>query len=335
MKNILITGGSGFIGTNLINHLLKKKFIITNIDKLSYASTPEIFKKNKKNYFFYKFNINNKNKLKKILLKKFDTIVHLAAESHVDRSIDAPQKFFKENISCTLNLYETVLELINKKKISKPNIIHISTDEVYGSIKKGSFKERSILNPSSPYSASKAACDHIALSFAETFNLKVCILRLTNNYGPFQFPEKFIPTVITKIIKNKKIPVYGNGNNVREWIFVEDSCRAIERVINKFINKEVFNIGSQKSLKNKLVIKRILKYFNKNNFLKNIIYVKDRPGHDLRYSLNSSNFMKKYNWKATTNFSNGIYKTISWYINNALWLKHCEKKYKGNRLGKI
>ena len=333
MKKILITGGSGFIGTNLVNYLIQKKYNITNIDKLSYASTPEIFRKNKKNYSFYNFNINNKKKLETILLKKFNTIIHLAAESHVDRSIDNPKKFFEENAISTLNLYSSILELTKKNKIPGPDIIHISTDEVYGSINKGSFKENSKLSPSSPYSASKAACDHIAESFLKTYNLKICILRLTNNYGPFQFPEKFISTIITKILKNRKIPLYGKGQNEREWIFVEDTCRAIEKVINRFINNKIYNIGSGNRIKNYKVIKKILNKFKISDFNNHVAYVKDRPGHDLRYALNSKLFLKKYNWKPRYTFEKGIEKTINWYKNNQLWLNYCEKKYKGNRLG--
>jgi dTDP-glucose 4,6-dehydratase len=257
----------------------------------------------------------------------------LAAESHVDRSIDSPKEFFKENAISTLNLYSSILELTKKNKIPSPNIIHISTDEVYGSIKKGSFKENSKLSPSSPYSASKAACDHIAESFLKTYDLKICILRLTNNYGPFQFPEKFIPTIITRFLKNKKIPLYGKGQNEREWIFVEDSCKAIEKVMNRFINNKIYNIGSSIRLKNYKVIKKILNKFRIKNFNNNIIKVKDRPGHDFRYALNSKLFFKTYKWKPQNTFDKGIEKTINWYKNNQLWLNYCEKKYKGNRLG--
>ena len=333
MTNILITGGSGFIGTNLINYHLKKKKKLKNIKKLSYASTPENFRKKNKNYQFYHFNLNNKKKLTQVLKKKFTTIIHMAAESHVDRSIDNPKKFFKENINSTLNLYSSIAELVKKKKINNPNILHISTDEVYGSILKGSFKETSALSPSSPYSASKASSDHIAEAFSKTFNLKICILRLTNNYGPFQFPEKFIPTIITKILNKKKIPLYGNGLNEREWIFVEDSCRAVEKIINKFIYNKIYNVGSGVRLKNYKVIKKILQEFRIKKFSEYILNVKDRPGHDLRYALNSKSFFKKYKWKPKNNFKQGIEKTINWYKNNQVWLNYCEKKYKGIRLG--
>jgi dTDP-glucose 4,6-dehydratase len=332
-NQILITGGSGFIGTNLVNYLLKKNYFVTNIDKQSYASTPENFKLKNKKYSFYKVNISNQKKIEKILLKNFSIIIHLAAESHVDRSIDNPKKFIKSNINSTLNLYSSILKLRKNKKIKNPNIIHISTDEVYGSIKKESFLESSTLCTSSPYSASKASCDHIAECFQKTFNFNICILRMTNNYGPFQFIEKFIPTIITKILENKKIPLYGNGNNEREWIFVEDTCRAIEKVIIKFKKKKIYNMGSGERIKNKIVIKNILNKFKIKNHNKLIINVKDRPGHDLRYALNSKNFQEEYAWKPKYKFSTGIIKTIKWFIDNPEWVNYCKKKYKGNRIG--
>jgi len=332
-KQILITGGSGFIGTNLVNYLLKKNYFITNIDKQSYASTPENFKLKNKKYSFYKVNISNQKKIEKILLKNFSIIIHLAAESHVDRSIDNPKKFIKSNINSTLNLYSSILKLRKNKKIKNPNIIHISTDEVYGSIEKGSFSESSSLCTSSPYSASKASCDHIAESFRTTFDLSICILRMTNNYGPFQFIEKFIPTIITKILENKKIPLYGNGNNEREWIFVEDTCRAIEQVVKKFKNKKIFNVGSGERIQNRVVVNKIINKFKIKNLKKLIMKVKDRPGHDLRYALNSNNFLKDYNWKPKYKFTIGIRKTIKWFIDNPEWINYCKKKYKGKRIG--
>ena len=216
MKNILVTGGSGFIGTNLINFLLKKKYKITNVDKYSKISTPEKFKIKSKYYNFYKFNIANNKKIQNVLLKNFDTIIHLAAESHVDRSIDAPKKFFLKNVTSTLNFYDSIRELLKDKKIKRPKIIHVSTDEVYGSIKKGFSKEKSKIYSSSPYSASKAASENIAQFYMETYNLNISILRISNNYGPFQFPEKFIPKIILKIFNKKNIPLYGNGKNIRE-----------------------------------------------------------------------------------------------------------------------
>lgn len=332
-KNILVTGGSGFIGTNLINYL-SRNFIITNIDKLSKSSTAEKFKKlNKKNYFFYKFNLKNKKKLFNLLKKKnFHTIIHLASESHVDRSIDSPYNFIEENILSSLSFYETIYELLKKKNIQSPNIIHVSTDEVFGSLKKESATEYNAFHPSSPYAASKASAEHIANSFAQTFGLKISIIRLCNNYGPYQFTEKFIPTCILKLIYNKPIPVYGNGKNIREWMYVEDSCRAIKLIIQNFQSGEIFNIGSGKRVENIKIIQILNKISNKVN---NINYVKDRPAHDFRYSINSQKFKKKFNWKPKYNLEYGLKNTFRWYFSNKKWLKETFKKYKGQRIGKI
>lgn len=330
MKKILITGGSGFIGTNLINHLNKKRYAIFNIDKKSYSSTSEKFKKLEhiKNYKFKKLDLRNKKKLSgSINFFKPDFIIHLAAESHVDRSIDDPYKFFQNNIDSTLSLYSS---LINYKK--KIKIIHISTDEVYGSVFKNSFKENDQFNPSSPYSASKASSDMIAKAWSKTFNFKLCILRISNNYGPYQFIEKFIPLSIMKIIKKQKIPLYGNGTNVREWIHVDDTCEAIEKILINFKEAD-FNIGSSFKSKNILISKKILELFKKK-VKDNIIFIKDRPAHDIKYALNSKKFEKKFKWKAKINLNEGLKKTINWYLENKNWIKEAEKKYNYKRLGK-
>ena len=333
MKKVLITGGSGFIGSNLIEFLLKKKIKVFNIDKISKISTPEKFKPKSKNYFFKKFNLNNKTELKKLINKEnFDFIIHLAAESHVDRSIDSPKKFFLNNITSNVNLYDVVKLLIVKKKIKKPKIIHISTDEVYGSVPFGSSLETSKIFTSSPYSGSKAASENFAQAYMETFNLDICILRITNNYGPYQFPEKFLPKSILNIINKKKIPLYGKGENVREWMYVIDTCEAIYKVIQNFKTKQTFNIGSSERYSNIKVLKILfqkLKYSTKN-----IKYVKDRPGHDLRYSLNSNKFKKTFKWKPKVSLSVGLIKTIIWYKKNKKWIKEINKKYKDKRLGK-
>ena len=333
MKNILITGGSGFIGTNLVNYLNKKNFSITNIDKQSVVSTPEKFKTKTNRYKFYKANINNIKKIRRILLNNYNTIIHLAAESHVDRSIDSPKKFFLENINSTINFYNEINNLVKKNVIKKPNIIHISTDEVYGSVKKGASKEKSMIFTSSPYSASKASSENIAQFYLETYGLNICILRITNNYGPFQFPEKFIPKIILRVFDKKKIPIYGKGNNIREWIYVEDTCEAIYLLLKNFKNKKILNIGSNQRLNNLAVSEIILKQLAYSK--KNLIFVKDRPGHDLRYALNSTNFRKKFKWKNKHNFKTGIRKTINWYKNNKIWLNEIKKKYKDKRLGSI
>jgi len=332
-NNILITGGSGFIGTNLVNYL-NKNFIISNIDKISKSSTAEKFKElSKKNYFFCKFNLKNKKKLSNLLkYKNFDTIIHLASESHVDRSIDDPYNFIEENILSTLSFYETVYKLLSMKKIESPNIIHVSTDEVFGSLNKGSAKENNQFNPSSPYAASKAAAEHIANSFAKTFGLRISVIRLCNNYGPYQFTEKFIPTCILSFINNKPIPIYGNGKNIREWIHVLDSCKAIEKLIKNFKINQVYNIGSNLSISNIQIVKKIAKIMKKKIKVK---YVSDRPSHDVRYSLNSIKFKKKFKWKPEFSLNEGLVNTIKWYQNNSEWIKESFKNYKGQRLGKI
>ncbi len=325
---IVITGGSGFIGTNLINYLSNKKYKLLNIDKISYASTPERFKiiKIKKNYKFTKVDICNFKLLEKTLKKfKPTTIVNLAANSHVDRSIMSPKVFFNENLIITQN----ILEFLRRNK--KTKLIHISTDEVYGSTKKGKFNEKSILDPSSPYSSSKASSDLLINSYSKTYNLNCCILRPSNNYGPYQFTEKFIPTIITKILKNLSIPIYGKGKNVREWTFVKDTCRAIEKSIKNFKKDQVYNIGSGFCKENIFIAKKILKHFSKTK--SRIIFVRDRAGHDFRYSLDSKKIGKLLKWKPETNISQGLNKTIEWYTSNSAWIKYTKKKYRGNRLG--
>ena len=339
MKKILITGGSGFIGSNLINYLIKKNYKIYNIDKLSKVSTPEKFKvlKNKKNYKFYKANLLNKNIIKKIFYQiKPDFIINFAAESHVDRSIDNPSFFLKNNILLSVNLLEIFK---NFSKTNKKSIFfHISTDEVFGSISKGSSTEDTRYNPSSPYASSKASADLIAISFIKTYKLPIKILNLCNNFGPYQFLEKYIPTVIFNLIKNNKAPVYGNGKNIREWIFVQDTCEAIYKVLKIHNQYERLNIGSSLRLNNiqlATIIFNILKEkkltsANKKNFIK---FIKDRPGHDTRYAINSNLFYKKTKFKINHNIKSGIKKTIEWYLASKDWVNYQKKRYTNKRIG--
>ena len=316
MKKVIVTGGLGFIGSNLIKILNKKKFFIINIDKISYASNKNNIPNNIKNYKFYKENINNKDFIVKILKKyKPSLIFNLAAETHVDKSIDGPKSFINSNIFGVFNLLEAIR--IYKKKIK---LIHISTDEVYGDINKFSSKENDTYNPSSPYSASKASGDLLIKSYIRTYNVPAIITNCCNNYGPNQYPEKLIPTIIYKIINNQKIPIYGNGKNIREWIHVNDHCEALLKIALKGKIGENYNIGSGHKMQNIDIMKKIISIFKKINNNKKyepkFLFVKDRPGHDVRYSLNSSKLRKNLNWKCKINFNEGIKNTIVWYIKN-------------------
>ena len=332
---ILITGGSGFIGTNLVNYFSSKNYKIICVDKNSYASTLEKFKliKNKIKYKFLKLDLTNRRKVF-YCIKKFKPkiIIHLAAESHVDRSIDESEIFIKSNILGTFNLLNSVKKNYQPKDLKTLKFIHISTDEVYGNNIKKPSKENSAYDPRSPYSASKASSDHIAKSFLHTFNLPIIILNFCNNYGPYQFPEKFIPTVIYNSLKRKKVPIYGKGRNIREWIFVDDCCKAIEKAM--IMGKP----GSGFRCNNLYLAKKILKLMKKEklinyNYKKILSFVKDRPGHDFRYALNSSYFKKKTKWNSRTNLLNGLKKTLYWYLDNNSWYKQTIKRYKGQRLG--
>ena len=338
-KTILVTGGSGFIGTNLVEYLLNKNYNVISIDKYSYCSVHEKFKnyKNKKNYTSVKINLINEDKLIGILKKyKPNLIFNLAAESHVDKSIDSPKKFIQNNLNSSIILIETVRKLIKINIIKKIKIVHLSTDEVYGSNKFLKSKENDILKPNSPYSSSKASIDNIFRSYYKTFNLPVIIARCCNNFGPYQFPEKFIPTAILTSIANKKIPIYGSGLNVREWIYVKACCKALDIIMRKGKLGEIYNIGSGKLLNNKLLALKIYNIINnKNNLLKlsnPLKFVKDRPGHDFRYCLNSSK-LNKLQWKSSYKFEKALLETIEWYIKNLKWVNNCEKKYKGERQG--
>ena len=316
MKTIIITGGLGFIGSNLVNILSKKKYFIINIDKITYASNLNNISDNIKNYKFYKQDINNQNFIKKILEKYNPSLIfNVAAETHVDRSIDSPRQFIDSNVYGVFNLLETI-----KKYKKKIKFIHVSTDEVYGDIKKNKKSiESDSYNPSSPYAASKASGDLLIKSYVRTYKIPAIITNCCNNYGPNQYPEKLIPTIIYKIINQKPIPIYGNGKNIREWIYVEDHCNALIEISEKGILGENYNIGSGIGLNNIEITKKIISSFkeidinlaNKAKF----IFVKDRPGHDLRYSLNSSKIKNNLNWDCKYKFDEGIKKTILWYVN--------------------
>ena len=337
MKKILVTGGLGFIGSNLIKILLKKKYYVINLDKISYASnfynTKEF--QNSKKYKFIKCDINDQKKIFSTLKKyKPSCIFNLAAETHVDRSIDGPRPFIKNNINGTFSILEAVRKYSKMNKSLK--LIHISTDEVYGDVLKGRSKETDSYKPSSPYAASKASSDHLIFSYVRTFGLNAIVTNCSNNYGPRQHPEKLIPKLIYNILHNNFLPIYGKGKNSREWIYVDDHCEALIKVFIKGKAGEFYNIGSNKNLNNIKVTKSLLS-IAKNSFKINtkakIKFVKDRPGHDLRYAINSSKIKNKLKWKPKTNFKEGLYETFLWYMNNQKYYKGISKKSIVKRLG--
>ena len=333
---VIVTGGLGFIGSNLIELLIKKKYSVINIDCNTYSSNYYNTKDYKKNYKFIKCNINNKKKIFNILSKyKPAAIFNLAAETHVDRSIDNPKAFIDSNILGVFNLLEAFRKFHKKNKNSK--LIHISTDEVYGDILKGRSNENYSYKPSSPYSASKASSDHLVYSYFRTYKLPVIITNCSNNYGPKQHPEKLVPKLIYNILNNKPLPIYGKGKNSREWIYVKDHCEALIKVYQKGKIGEFYNIGSNKNLNNLEVCRNLI------NVSKNLIklgkkvkisFVKDRPGHDIRYALNSNKIKKDLGWFPKTSFKEGIRLTFNWYNKNKSYYKSLPKKDIIKRLGK-
>ena len=336
MKKIIVTGGLGFIGSNLIDLLIAKKFKVLNIDKATYSSNfynVKEFKKSK-NYKFIKCDIKNK-RIKKIIFDfKPYCILNLASETHVDRSIDNPESFIQSNIVGVYNLLESFK---NFSKKYKSKLIHISTDEVYGDVISGRSSESYPYEPSSPYAASKAASDHLVSSYVRTYKIPAIVTNCSNNYGPKQHPEKLIPKLIYNILNNKALPIYGNGKNSREWIYVKDHCEALIKIFFKGKVGEFYNIGSNKNLNNIDVSRKLLnvskKIVNVGNNVK-ITYVKDRPGHDIRYALNSNKIKKDLNWYPRTSFNNGIKLTFEWYNKNKPYYKSLSKKDITKRLGK-
>jgi len=340
MKKVIVTGGAGFIGSNLVKYLLNKKYFVINVDNLSYSANPYNLKNlnNYKGYKFYKLDINNQKGILKIL-KKFRPIAifNLAAETHVDRSIDNPKKFINSNILGVFNLIEAVKKYIKTKK-RKIKFIHISTDEVYGDIK---FPKRSNekypYNPSSPYSSSKASADHLIKSYIRTYKFPAIITNCSNNYGPNQFPEKLIPKLIYNIIKNKPLPIYGKGKNSREWIYVKDHCEALLKILLKGKIGESYNVGSNQNFRNIDLVKKLLLILKRSSIKAGkkvkVKFVKDRPGHDVRYALNSDKINKKLNWKANTSLEEGLADTFLWYIKNINFFSSVSKKLYDKRLG--
>ena len=324
MKNILITGGAGFIGSHLVRLFVKKypNYHIYNLDLLTYAGNLENIKdiEQAENYTFLKGDIADKKYIQNIFnTYKFDAVIHLAAESHVDKSISSPLEFVQTNVIGTVNLLQ-IAKKIWKNKEDKL-FYHISTDEVYGSLNdKGYFTEKTPYQPHSPYSASKASSDHFVRAYFDTYNLPIVISNCSNNYGPNQFPEKLIPLFINNIKHNKNLPVYGNGKNIRDWLYVEDHIEAIDNIFHNGKVGETYNIGGENEWTNIDLINELIKITDKKLNRKKgaskklITFVEDRKGHDLRYAIDISKIKNELNWKPKTNFKQGLEKTVEWYL---------------------
>jgi len=349
-KVYIVTGGSGFIGTNFIRFMLVNGFAerIINLDKLTYAGNPQNLLEydNDKRYAFAQGDICDQELVQELfILHKPDVVVNFAAESHVDRSIDGPGDFVKTNISGTYVLLQEALRYyrsLNNDQQSRFRFHHISTDEVFGSLEEdGFFTEETSYDPSSPYSASKAASDHLVRAWQRTYGLPVIISNCSNNYGPYQFPEKLIPLMIINCLNEKPLPVYGTGENIRDWLFVDDHCDAIHTIIEKGEIAETYNIGGNNEIQNIDIVKTICNLLdnirpseNLKSYQELITFVKDRPGHDFRYAIDSSKLQNKLGWTPKETFEMGIRKTIDWYLDNKTWWQDIQNNtYQQERLG--
>ena len=330
-RNILVTGGAGFIGSHLVRLLVNKKpeYHIINMDVLTYAGNLENLKdiEHKENYSFVKCDVCDFKKVKQVFVDyKIDSVIHLAAESHVDRSIEDPFSFANTNIMGTLSLLQSAKESWDGNFLNKL-FYHVSTDEVYGSLgSEGVFNEETSYDPHSPYSASKASSDHFVRAFADTYGIPIVISNCSNNYGSYQFPEKLIPLFINNIVHKKPLPVYGKGENVRDWLFVNDHVKAIDLIFHKGRLGETYNIGGFNEWKNIDLIKVIIKTVDRllgrveGTSDKLITFVKDRAGHDFRYAIDSSKLKNELGWKPSLQFEEGIEKTVAWYLENQEWM---------------
>ena len=345
MKTILVTGGCGFIGSNFIHHVIKENtYNIINLDKLTYAGNlMNLASVSKDRHLFVRGDICDKDFLEYLFNRyEFHSVVHFAAESHVDRSIDVPTDFIQTNIVGTLNLLETSKKYILKSKYKDFKFLHVSTDEVYGSLGvNGKFFEDTAYDPSSPYSASKAGSDHLVRAWNRTYDLPTLITNCSNNYGPYQFPEKLIPLMIINAMNNKPLPVYGKGENVRDWLYVLDHCEALLMVLESGAIGETYNIGGANEIKNLNVVEiicdvldRCLPNRNKKSYKELITFVQDRPGHDFRYAIDATKINSQLGWFPKESFESGLEKTILWYINNVDWWKSIlDNTYSQERLG--
>jgi dTDP-glucose 4,6-dehydratase len=350
-KRIFVTGGAGFIGSALIRYLINQTdSLVMNFDKLTYAGNLESLKSVEHNeqYLFVQGDICDRVKVSQELDKfQPDCIMHLAAESHVDRSIDGPGEFIQTNIVGTYTLLEAARSYyagLKDKQKSTFRFHHISTDEVYGDLgDTGLFTEETPYDPSSPYSASKAASDHLVRAWHRTYQLPVVLTNCSNNYGSYHFPEKLIPLIILNALDGKPLPIYGNGNQVRDWLYVDDHARALYKVLSEGKLGETYNIGGFNEKKNIEVVNTICNYLNEliadkpaglTDFNELITYVKDRPGHDVRYAIDANKINSELNWKPEETFDSGIRKTVDWYLANLDWCRHVQDgSYQRERLG--
>jgi len=331
LNKVLVTGGAGFIGSHVVRNFVKNypQAQIYNLDALTYAGNLENLKdiENEGNYTFLKANINDEEEVHRLFQTyQFDTVIHLAAESHVDRSITEPLIFAKTNIMGTLHLLEAAKKSW-KENLDNKLFYHVSTDEVYGTLgESGLFTETTSYDPNSPYSASKASSDHFVRAYGETYNLPYIISNCSNNYGPFQFPEKLIPLFIHNIIHKKSLPVYGDGNYTRDWLYVIDHAKAIQLIVEKGNVGETYNIGGFNEWKNIDLVKLLCQQMDeklertKGVSEQLITFVKDRPGHDLRYAIDATKINRELGWKPSVTFEEGLSKTIDWYLENNRWM---------------
>ena len=351
-KTIMVTGGAGFIGSALVRHIIKyTQHNVVNIDKLSYSGNLQSLESIElnKDYIFEQVDICDETELSRVFKKsKPDIVMHLAAESHVDRSIDGPSEFIQTNIVGTFTLLEqskNYWQSLEGDKKENFRFLHVSTDEVYGDLEGTSdfFSEETSYDPSSPYSASKASSDHLVRAWNRTYGLPVLITNCSNNYGPYQFPEKLIPHVILKAIEGKNLPIYGDGKQIRDWLYVDDHVRALIAVALNGNIGETYNIGGNNEIQNIEVVKKICNILDElitnkirgiASFSELITYVKDRPGHDVRYAINANKIKRNLGWEPIENFESGILKTVKWYLNNLKWSDNIQNgSYKLERLG--
>ena len=349
MQTVLVTGGAGFIGSNLVHYLLSNgDFKIINLDKLTYAGNLESLAEISEDgrYRFVNADIGDLEVVSDLLnTNKPCVVIHLAAESHVDRSIDGPADFINTNVVGTFKLLEAVRDYWNQLDGSKRQgfrFIHVSTDEVYGSLDdEGYFTEETSYQPNSPYSASKAASDHLARAYYHTYGLPTIISNCSNNYGPRQFPEKLIPLMVLNALEGKNLPVYGNGQNVRDWLYVDDHCRALLSILEKGRPGQVYNIGGNTEKTNLEVVEEVCTILDeikpradRRAYREQIAFVEDRPGHDLRYAVDSGKIKAALGWMPLENFNSGLRKTLQWYIDNSEWCKNVQDgSYRRQRLG--